>query len=103
VPLQLSNEEKQETKPTCQIISEWPEALRTYKNKMQVDTIVNLPAPPPLISADKVFEYTDSVTDWEEAVDSIAYVEKAKLPGLVVYIKWYVRAGVKSCCFYYSH
>ena len=37
---------------------------------------------------DKVFEYTNSITDWEEAVESIDYVERSKLPGLVVYISW---------------
>lgn len=44
--------------------------------------------PKSLMSADKVFEYTNSVQDWESEVESIVYVEKSKLPGLVVYIKW---------------
>lgn len=44
--------------------------------------------PESLMSADKVFEYTNSVQDWESEVESIVYVEKSKLPGLVVYIKW---------------
>lgn len=37
---------------------------------------------------EKVFEYTNSVLDWESNVDSITYVEKSKLSGLVVYVKW---------------
>lgn len=35
-----------------------------------------------------VFEYTNSVDDWESNVECIVYVEKSKLSGLVVYVKW---------------
>lgn len=65
---------------------EWPEAVRRYKNNIQTNTY-DLPKPK-MFSEQEVFAYTSSVSDWEEAVDSIEYIEKSKIPGLVVYINW---------------
>lgn len=41
-----------------------------------------------LYTEEQVFTYTNSVYDWETAVDSIEYIEKSKIPGLLVYINW---------------
>ncbi|CAO3646784.1 unnamed protein product [Mucor fragilis] len=71
---------------------EWPEAVRRYKNNIQTNTY-DLPKPK-MFSEQEVFAYTSSVSDWEEAVDSIEYIEKSKIPGLVVYINW--KNGYKS-------
>jgi hypothetical protein len=41
-----------------------------------------------LYTEEQVFTYTSSVYDWEAVVDSIEYIEKSKIPGLLVYINW---------------
>lgn len=38
--------------------------------------------------SDALFEYLESIEDWEEAVDEIVYMEKCKVPGYLVYVKW---------------
>jgi hypothetical protein len=48
----------------------------------------------PVVNSELVLDYVNSVENWEEAVESITYVEKSKLPGLVVYVKW--KNGLKS-------
>lgn len=68
------------------LFSEWPFAIKNYERALK-----NRAVPKPYegkADDEQVFQYTKSVTDWEEAVDCITYVEKSKLPGLVVYVKW---------------
>lgn len=65
---------------------EWPEAVRKYKSHLQTGSYDQ--PKPKLFSEQEVFAYTNSVYDWEEAVDSIEYIEKSKIPGLLVYVNW---------------
>lgn len=74
------------------LLAEWPFAIKNYERDIK-----NRAVPKPYEAKaddDQVFQYTRSVTDWEAAVDCITYVEKSKLPGLVVYVKW--KNGFKS-------
>ncbi|KAI9361041.1 hypothetical protein BD770DRAFT_361519 [Pilaira anomala] len=71
------------------LLTEWPFVLKEYKKNPQAIQKKNH-----FMDADQVFEYTNSVTDWESNVESITYVEKSKLSGLVVYVKW--KNGLKS-------
>lgn len=64
---------------------EWPFVLTKYKQDMRSNHTIPQPTKKEI---DKVFEYTNSVKDWESSVDSITYVEKTKLSGLMVYVKW---------------
>ncbi|GAA5811354.1 hypothetical protein MFLAVUS_004787 [Mucor flavus] len=66
------------------LLAEWPFVLKEYRR-------CNVQTEPIHVSnmdAETVFEYTNSVVDWEASVDCIVYVEKSKLSGLVVYVKW---------------
>ncbi|KAI8646190.1 hypothetical protein BD408DRAFT_410356 [Parasitella parasitica] len=74
------------------MLLEWPTAVYKYKANLQFN---NSDRTKPKLSSEKeVFKYTRSVYDWETAVDSIEYVEKSKIPGLLVYINW--KNGYKS-------
>lgn len=82
-------------------ISEWPDALIKFnkelreKENSKPEELQTRPA----FAPDQVFAYTESVTNWESEVDRIQYVEKSKVPGLVVYIDWFVlRQSEKIYC-----
>lgn len=88
---EVKRKEERTMKRLTHVNSEWPFALREYKQ-----SIKKYQEPPkrPTEEIDKVFEYTNSEKDWENAVDCITYVEKTKLGGLLVYVKW--KNGYKS-------
>jgi hypothetical protein len=50
----------------------------------------------PKFTPDEVLAYTESVSDWESEVDRIRYVEKSKVPGLIVYIDWLVSRQLET-------
>lgn len=64
---------------------EWPSALRAYREKLERGEEMEMIKH---IDIKKVFEYTESIEDWESEVDEIAYIEKAKIPGFIVYVNW---------------
>ncbi|KAI9485551.1 MAG: hypothetical protein EXX96DRAFT_545555 [Benjaminiella poitrasii] len=74
---------------------EWPAALKKYKKDVENRTLkrYQIPKQNPLLE-ETVFNYTNSVKDWELEISSIDYVEKSKIPGLIVYIQW--KNGLKS-------
>lgn len=71
--------------------SEWPFVLRKYKEDMKAN---EKKVQVTQAEIDKVFQYTNSVKDWESSVEKITYVEKTKLSGLIVYVQW--KNGLKS-------
>ncbi|KAI8051828.1 hypothetical protein BDF21DRAFT_432195 [Thamnidium elegans] len=72
------------------LLAEWPFVLKEYKrNNVQTEPTNNYNT-----DTEAVFKYTSSVIDWESNVDCIVYVEKSKLSGLVVYVKW--KNGINS-------
>ncbi|KAI7902595.1 uncharacterized protein BX663DRAFT_509779 [Cokeromyces recurvatus] len=69
--------------------SEWPSSVKNYKNDIANKTLkrYQLPKQDPGLE-EAVFNYTNTVEDWESEVASIDYVERSKIPGLIVYIRW---------------
>ncbi|KAI8082666.1 uncharacterized protein B0P05DRAFT_537942 [Gilbertella persicaria] len=74
------------------MLAEWPSAVIRYKKQLGNKNIET--RRPSIVTREEVFRYTNSVQDWESQVDKIAYVERSKVPGLIVYIDW--KNGLKS-------
>ncbi|CEG66463.1 hypothetical protein RMATCC62417_03042 [Rhizopus microsporus] len=82
--------------PEDVVQEEWPELLQAYLDDIKRN------APSKMYDfkssqqeqSDALFEYLESIEDWEEAVDEIVYMEKCKVPGYLVYVKW--KDGTRS-------
>ncbi|KAI8987505.1 hypothetical protein BDF20DRAFT_813709 [Mycotypha africana] len=71
---------------------EWPWLLTDAKEKTY-QTLNNSTDNSPVPYA-KVIEYTSQVKNWDEEVSCIRYLEKASIPGYIVYVDW--KNGYKS-------